>query len=129
MILSQRARDTAALIFAVTGGAWAWTLQLWLSWIVGEPACFLAGDELRVVGVGSQALWVLIGVATGALALAALIASYRIWRAAGGQELGEEPSGGGPRRFLVYVGLVLNALFLLTIIMGVTSPLFLAPCI
>ena len=121
-------RDTLLLIFAVTGGAWAWTIQLWLSWTLGEPACFLADGEIRLMGLDGAALWLLIGLATGAVALAGLVASYRMWRGAGGRSLAEDPSINGPRRFLVYLGLVLNALFLLTIIMGMTSPLFLAPC-
>ncbi len=128
MNVSERTRDTLALIFAVTGGAWAWTLQLWLSWVLGEPACFIADGEPGLAGLGGAALWVVVGVGTAALALAALVASLRMWRNSGGETLVEEPSRGGPRRFLLYVGVVLNTLMLLTIVMGVTSPLWLAPC-
>jgi hypothetical protein len=129
MNLAARNREALLIIFAVTGGAWAWTLQLWLSWILGEPLCFVQAGEFTLAGLGSSALWVAIGVGTGALALAALLASYRLWRRAGGEQALEEPSGSGVRRFLAYTGLVLNGLFLLTIVMGVTSPLWLAPCV
>jgi hypothetical protein len=126
---SERTRDTLLVTFAVTGGAWAWTFQLWLAWILGEPLCFLQPGEFTLLGLGSAALWVAIGVATGAVALAALVASWRLWRRAGGRDPREEPSLHGPRRFLVYTGLVLNAMFLLTIVMGATSPLWLPPCV
>ncbi|CAN5854256.1 hypothetical protein BH24CHL6_BH24CHL6_14890 [soil metagenome] len=129
MKLAERNRDALLIIFAVTGGAWAWTLQLWLSWILGEPLCFAQAGEFTLAGLGSRALWVGIGIGTGALAVAALLASYRLWRRAGGERPLEEPSGSGARRFLAYTGLVLNLLFLATIALGTTSPLWLAPCI
>jgi hypothetical protein len=128
-MLSERTRDTLLVVFAVTGGAFAWTFQLWLAWILGEPLCLLQPGEFVLLGLGSAALWVAIGLVSGAIALAALVASWRQWRSAGGRELREEPALHGPRRFLVYTGLVLNALFLLTIVLGTTAPLWLTPCV
>lgn len=123
-----RNRDALFVIFAVTGGAWAWTLQLWLSWIVGEPLCFVQLGGWTLTAPAGAALWLGIGLATGALAGAALVASYRLWRGSDGGGMGEESGRGGPRRFLAYVGLLLNGLFLLTIAMGTTSPLWLRAC-
>ncbi|HUG48689.1 MAG TPA: hypothetical protein VMP67_09775 [Candidatus Limnocylindria bacterium] len=128
MKAAGRRRDTLPLIFAVTGGAWAWTLQLWLSWIVGEPLCFLQLGDRTLGAAPGALLWVAIGLGTGALAGAALVASYRLWRGEGGQSVTDEPGNGGPRRFLAYTGLVLNVLFLLAIAMGTTSPLWLPAC-
>ncbi|MDQ3937266.1 MAG: hypothetical protein M3253_01140 [Chloroflexota bacterium] len=126
---SQRSRDTLTVLFALTGGAWAWTAQLWLGWLLGEPACYLQPGDFSLLGFDSSFLWLLIGGATGALALAALFVSYRLWRRAGGRSALEEPSIDGPRRFLVYSGLVLNLLFVLTIVMGASAPLFQQACI
>ena len=130
----SRGRNTDALlvIFAVTGGAWAWTLQLWLSWSLGDPLCFLEDGELAVASLGGGALWVGIGLAAGVVAFAALVVSYRMWRGGAGTEPKHEPDesgGGGPRRFLAYTGLALNGLFLLAILMGTTAPIWLRPCV
>jgi len=122
-----RNRDALFVIFAVTGGAWAWTLQLWLSWILAEPLCFLQPSGFRLAGLDSNALWILIGLATGALTLTALLASFGLWRDTRESATADAPAS-RRRRFLSYVGLVLNALFLVTIVMGATSPLFLEPC-
>ena len=124
-----RNRDALFVIFAVTGGAWAWTLQLWLSWIVGEPLCFVELGGWTLTAPAGAALWLGIGLATGSLAAAGLVASYRLWRGSGGEGMAEEPGRDGPRRFLAYVGLLLNGLFLLTIVTGTTSPLWLRACI
>lgn len=122
-------RATLPLIFAVTGGAWAWTLQLWLSWIVGEPLCFVRLGEWAPGATAGAVLWVAIGLGTGALAGAALVAAYRLWRGEGGQAVTNEPGNDGPRRFLAYTGLVLNVVFLLAITMGTTAPLWLPACV
>lgn len=117
--------DVLWLLFAFTGGAWAWTFQLWLGWALGEPACLLQPGEFTLLGVGGRVLWFLLGILTAGVALLALLVSYRRWRAAGAKGR----SSSEPRRFLLLTGLVLNAIFLGTIIMGATSPFFLAPCV
>lgn len=124
-----RSRDALLVIFAVTGGAWAWTLQLWLSWIVGEPLCFAELGGWTLTAPAGAALWLGIGLATGALAAAALVASYALWRRSGGEGVAAQPGRDGRRRFLAYLGLLLNGLFLLTIVMGTTSPLWLPACV
>lgn len=124
----ERTRDTLVLIFAISGGASAWTLQLWLSWVVGDPVCFIEGLAADLAGMTGALVWLGIGVATGGLALAALVVSIRLWRGSRGDGLAEEPSPDGPRRFLLYVALMLNSVLLLTIVMGLTAPLFLEAC-
>ena len=116
MALSRR---DVLLALAATGGAVAWTLQLWLSWLMADLGCHAQPGEWALLGVGVAGWWLLIGIATGLLAAGASWLAYRLWRT------GPEPGG---RRFVAGAGLALNLLLLGTIALGATSPLFLGAC-
>jgi hypothetical protein len=116
---SARLRDDLLLWLAAGGGALAWTLQLWLNWLLADLGCRLQPDEFTLLGIGTTGWWLIIGLATGVLAAVAAIAAYRLMR---------RHTVNGPRRFVAAAGLVLNLLLLGTIVMGATSPIFVPPC-
>ena len=114
----SRLRDDLLLWLAASGGAVAWTLQLWLNWLIDDLGCRLQPGEFTLLGLGTADWWLLIGLATGALALVATAITFRLMR--------RYPSG--PRRFIATAGLTLNLLLLGTIAMGASSAFFVAPC-
>ncbi|HWH23514.1 MAG TPA: hypothetical protein VNW68_01335 [Candidatus Limnocylindria bacterium] len=121
-------RDDLLLAFAVAGGPTAWTFQLWLSWAVVELGCQLQPGELVIAGLGTSALWLVIGGLSGVVAALALTAAWRLVRRGRSTGVsGDEPLA-GVRRFLALAALALNALLLGTIVLGATSPLFVPAC-
>ncbi|MDP8905560.1 MAG: hypothetical protein M3N29_09680 [Chloroflexota bacterium] len=118
-------RDNLALAFAVTGGAVAWSLQVWLAWLLADLGCRLQPGDFTVAGLGTGGLWLLVGLATGVLALAALWAAWRLIR---GRHCEDDHASGGARRFLAACAVVLNALLVATIALGTTAPVFVPAC-
>jgi hypothetical protein len=127
--LGRSTRRDLLLLFAATGGALAWTVQLWLGWLVDDLGCRVQPGEFVLLGLGTAGLWILIGLATGLLALAASWVAWRLMRV--DQPVRDVEIAGdahGARRFVATAGLALNLLLLGTIALGTTSPLFVPPC-
>lgn len=123
--LGRSARDDLLLLFAATGGALAWTAQLWLGWLLDDLGCRLQPGQFHLFGVGMPVLWLLIGVVTGAVALAATLVAWRLTRQ------GRAADAGGPqrsRRFVAATALALNLLLVGTILLGASAPLIVPPC-
>jgi hypothetical protein len=116
-------RRDLVLALAATGGALAWTVQLWLSWLIADLGCFAQPGEWTLLGLGVMGWWLVIGLVTGAMAIGATWLAYRLWS--------RRPDDGRPeggRRFVAGAGLALNLLLVATIALGATSPLLLPPC-
>lgn len=112
------------LFTAVFGGAIAWSLHLLLSYLVVGLACrprqpLLPADDGLVTGI---LLGVSVAAALGAAASAVLAA--RLWRRADGRE----PGARGSRRGMAFVGLLLNLVFLTTIVVGASAAFVLPAC-
>lgn len=113
------------LLFAATGGALAWTLQLWLGWLIADLGCRVQLGEFELLGIGTAGLWLLIGAVTGAVALAA---AWVAWRLARTEHADEQRRPHGARRFIAATALSLNLLLVGTIALGTSAPLFVPPC-
>jgi hypothetical protein len=122
-------RGDLLLLFAATGGAVAWTLQLWLGWLIDDLGCRLQPGEFVLLGIGTAGWWLVIGLASGLVAVAACWVAWRLMHAPGNgvAARGEDRAQGG-RRFIAATALALNLLLVGTIVLGATSPLFVPPC-
>lgn len=108
------------LFLAVFGGAIAWSLQLVLSYLVIGLAC-RSGQPLLPVDDGLiTAILFAVSVATAAAAAGSAVLAVRIWRRGDGDERG--------RRGIAFVGLLLDLVFLATIVVGASAPFVLPAC-
>lgn len=108
------------LFLAVFGGAVAWSLQLVVSYLVVGLACRPGQPLLRIDDGLLTATLLAVSVATAAAAAGSAVLAVRIWRRADGDEPG--------RRGLAFVGLLLDLLFLATIVVGASAPFVLPAC-
>ena len=108
------------LFLAVFGGAVAWSLQLVISYVVVGLAC-RPGEPLPRVDDGLiTAILPAVSVATAAVAAGSAVLAVRIWRRADG----DEPD----RRGIAFVGLLLDLVFLATIVVAASAPFVLPAC-
>lgn len=118
--------------FAFLGGAGAWVLHLVIAYAISEIACRsdrLAGTALGmplsdVFGLTVTLLAGLTAIGAGAVAYAYVAADPRIDPI---DETGALESV-GRRRFMGYVGLLMNGVFLLAILAGGLPFLYLRAC-
>jgi hypothetical protein len=131
-------RTAAGLLplwFGLLGGHSAWSLQLLVNYLLVTLACPLGPAPFVVFGIaGLEFLMVLVTIVAAAIALAATVVSYRAWQSApaGSQQspgASAAPGEGitGRSQFMALVGMLLSALFLLTILLVGTSNLYLDP--
>lgn len=108
------------LFLAVFGGAIAWSLHLALSYLVVGLAC-RPGQPLLPADDGPiTVILLVVSVATAAAAAGSALLAVRIWRHADAGEPG--------RRGIAFVGLLLDLVFLATIVMGASAPFVLPAC-
>lgn len=108
------------LFLAVFGGAVAWSLHLAVSYLVVGLAC-RPGQPLLPADDGLiTAILLVVSVATAAAAAGSAVLAVRVWRGAGANETG--------RRGIAFVGLLLDLVFLATIVMGASAPFVLPAC-
>ena len=111
-------RHIAVQWFAALGGAFAWALAFGLHYGLVEVAC----------GIGSSVPLHVATLLCVALAIAALVVSYRLWHLFG-RSLPGEAGGPLPRsRLLTVVGLLANTFFTIVISAQWLAILFLHPC-
>ncbi len=115
------------LIVAVFGGAVAWSLHLVLSYLVVGLACRPSEPVLPAGGGLITAILLALSIATAAATVGAAIIAARIWRDGDGDDDGEAGRSRG-RRGLGFVGLLLNLVFLVTIVLGASAAFVLPTC-
>ena len=118
--------------YALLGGGAAWAAQLVVGYVLTEIACHtdrLAGTTLGLGNVHALGLALTVIAAVVAFGAASVA-----WAMAGGpipsdpvDDVGA-PEALGRRRFIAYVGVVMNGLFLLAIVMGGLPFVFLSAC-
>lgn len=119
------------LWFAVLGGAGAWSLHLVVGWGLEEIACGTGSAGQDLLGIGLVPWLAGTHLVLAAVAASALALSWRFWRRAerarDGGDADEPPLG--RVAFMALFGLLSNGLFLLIIVYGIVSLLFLGPCL
>jgi hypothetical protein len=118
--------------FVFLGGAGAWVLHLVVAYGITEVAC--KTDRLDGVVLGlpvADAFGVALTLIAGLTALAAALLAYRRLALDGRVDPVDDPGAHevfGRRRFMTYVGLLMNGLFLVAILAGGLPFLFLRAC-
>lgn len=124
-LAGRRRVSLGILLFALFGGALAWTGHLLVSYFLVALGCNLGwGDGLFLAVLGATT------VVFAGLAAAAALVAYRRWREvrnAGALDEGLSEDGSRAGVFLL-MGLVLDALFCATIVLAGLPPLFLPAC-
>jgi hypothetical protein len=107
----------------------AWSAQLLLSYFVTSLACAAQPGAFRLAGLdGFQALLVALTLVPAAVALLATLDNWRAWRAARRQQPRGTDEAVGWRGFLGLFGLLLNGVFVATILLTGLSLVYLQPC-
>jgi hypothetical protein len=126
--------------FAVLGGAGAWTAHTLTGWGLEEIICSPASSSTEVLGAPLVPVIGGITAALAAVAVAALVVAWLVWRRAReapGPEEGaglaalEEPAEKLPMERLAFMGLVgfaANLLFLGMIVYVGIGLIFFGPC-
>lgn len=111
--------------FALLGGHFAWTLQLLGGYLVISLGCRSEGGT-RVVGMDVyEWLVLLVTVIAAAVALMATVVALAIWGKFPIPTFDGTSYQRSPRvRFMAVVGLLLNVLFVMTILLGVTPHIY-----
>jgi hypothetical protein len=110
--------------FGLFGGALAWAAQHVVGFAISDSGCSVAG---RQWGLPVSTLQVLLGVAAGAIAIAAWTAAlvaFRETRAVGG----DAPGPAGRIHFFAEAALLGNVLFLVIIVLNAVSTVVELPC-
>jgi putative membrane protein len=110
---------TGRLLFGFFSGPAAWTFRLLVSYPLVPVACDL----------GTNAPLHLVTIGFAALAVAGLVVSWGSWRRAREAPASEAVTPIRRAVFMAVSGLLLNAIFLLTIIVEGMNPLFVDPCL
>jgi hypothetical protein len=114
------------LWFAVLGGAVAWAVHLLAAWSIDELTC--AAGSGAVSGVPLRVAVSLAAGIPAAVAVAALMLSWRAWRrTAAATEQGVDRAM-GRAKMLALVGLWSNLFFLAIIVLGGAAILVFPPC-
>ena len=118
--------------FAFLGGAAAWAIHLVVAYVIVEIACRTDRLDGAILGLATAHA---LGLAlTFVAAVAAFGAAAVAWSMTkDGMPMDPVDASGAPeaigrRRFMSYAGVVMNGLFLLAIVMGGLSFLFLRAC-
>lgn len=116
------------LWFGLFGGHVAWTLQLVVNYVLASLACLPQAPDVAIAGVhGYALLMALVSAVTGAVALTATVAAFRLWRQSAGNGRWDAEPARWPG-FVALAGFLLSGLFLVVIVAGGIVNLFLAPC-
>ena len=133
---------TKALWYSLTGGLVAWAVHLLVSYVLADLGCVAETDALWL---GRHLLTIGAVVAAAATLVAArpwagqtAVPATRLLPSAGTDtaslaggltQLAHDVAVHEPeRRFLAYVALVVNAIFLFAVVLAGTTSLFLPPC-
>ncbi len=108
-------RDHRLTFFVLFGGAAAWVAQLGIGYVMVGVACT---DQ-------SRALYLIVGVVAGIVALASGVAAFLHWRHRDVERIDTAPTTGG---FLAMAGLVLNVAFLTMIVWTTILGTYVNPC-
>lgn len=121
----------ALLWFGWLGGAAAWAIYFVVGYALVEVRCHSSLLAFEAFGVsGAAFLGGLLALIAAAVAAAAGVAAFLNWT---GRTDPSTADPGGPEwygrsRFMGFVGTLLSALFLLTILMNGSAYFFLRPC-
>jgi len=115
------------LWFAVLGGVAAWTVHLLVAWGLEEIACASGSRSSDILGVPLAAVIAAATLLPLAVAVAALVVAWRLWRRTEAAADGEVRMGRAS--FMALVGLWADALFTLNILYGAVALLFIRPCV
>lgn len=118
-IEGSNARQNMLLWIAVLGSAVVWFLQLQTSYSLVLYAC------------AAGAMWSIHAASVLFLVLAAVPGwiGWQQWSAESARDGERESAGGGRRRFMALLGLMLTALFVLLIIAQAIPSFFFDPCL
>ena len=117
-------RATLVALATIAAGPLAWMVQLWSLALASDIPC-RALDGPGPLGLGVETWWLAISGAAALVALAGLIVAMRMRAAHRGAPRGKAATGLGTVPFLSMLGAWSSALFLATIALGATAPLFL----
>jgi hypothetical protein len=115
-----------ALWFGAIGGAVAWAIHLAAAWGITETTC-LAGHA-SIEDIPLRQVVTLAVVIPGAVAIAALAISFRVWRQTAPDRT---PDGRrvGRARLLARVGFAANLLFVAIIVFDGVALMVFPPCL
>jgi hypothetical protein len=124
-----------ALAFATMAAPLAWSVHLLMSYAIASHACF-PGDMQRLAppadSVWLWSLLVAIDLITIAIAFAAALVAYRIWRSTRHESPGPAGTlievGEGRTRFLSIWGMLISAGFLVAIVFDLIGVWVLPSC-
>jgi hypothetical protein len=119
-------RGSAALWFGVLAAPIAWVLHMVIGysleeWFACSPSSITSGE---VLGLGVRSVAVLITVVFGAIAVVALLVSWRCFR----RVPADDAETSGRARWMAIVGLMNSGLYLLIILGGIGPALLLEVC-
>jgi hypothetical protein len=110
--------------FGLFGGALAWAVEHVVGYGVGDAACNVAGRQWGLPATTAQ---IVLGVAAGAVVLAAESAALLVFRAT--QQVEENAAGpAGRLHFFAEVSLLGNVLFFMIVLLDVVSTVYHLPC-
>lgn len=132
------ARSTSDLrkqAFVALGAMLAWGADFLLRYAIAWLACVAGWADIEILGVSLlYVLLFLLTILAGAVAIAAGLAAWRLWREVDAVSAGTPPdqrAASDPvarTRFLALWGLMMSALFLFGILLLALPGLFLPPC-
>lgn len=119
-----------ALWGSLATGVVSWSLHLLISYALVSLACERGLLVRATIGAVPLIYWVVIGltVIAAAAVLYAGIVAYRNWRRLQQTHLANEEAPGGRFRFMAWMGVLLNGIFLLAIVVSIFPTLFLPLC-
>ncbi len=124
---SARGRPSEArLWYGITGPTLAWIVQGLGGVMIARAAC-RPGREIPRPGDGTTLSLVVLSIAMLAVAVSALLLSWRAWREEPGDRL-EHAEATGRRPFLALTGILVSAVFTLGIVWGGIAPFVLGVC-
>jgi hypothetical protein len=110
--------------FGLFGGALAWATQHVVGYGISDSGCSIAG---RQWGLPVTTLQVLVGVAAGAITIAAWAAALIVFRETRAVDE-DAPGPAGRIHFFAEAALLGNVLFLVIVVLNVVSSVYQLPC-
>lgn len=118
------------LWFGLLGGAAVFAIHLTVSYGLVSLSCFWGWLNFEILGMtGTQFVLIVFTLISAAIVLFAGSIAYRNWRQLRNES---QPGVGSPEegryRFMTFLGVMLNALFLISILVSIVPSLTLSLC-